>query len=48
MAWLPCERIDKGRTVTLNSVPSTVSRSESEQGMRCGTQVPIPQLPPQL
>jgi hypothetical protein len=21
---------------------------ESEQGMRCGTQVPMPQLPPQL
>jgi hypothetical protein len=21
---------------------------ESEEGMRCGTQVPIPQLPPQL
>ena len=40
--------IDKAEMAAVKWPRSTVSQVESEQGMRCGTDVPIPQLPPQL
>jgi hypothetical protein len=39
--------IDKGAAATAKCRVDGLSR-ESEQGMRCGTWVPNPQLPPQL
>ncbi|SPJ15773.1 hypothetical protein SBBP2_1750001 [Burkholderiales bacterium] len=39
--------LTKAHRQTLSAAIDGLS-SESEQGMRCGTQVPNPQLPPQL
>jgi hypothetical protein len=52
---IPCEADLLPPTITLTNGPEAPLSGgidglsqESEQGMRCGTKVPMPQLPPQL